>query len=186
MPFEFKRLGIPEVILITPRVFNDERGFFKELYKVSDFSSFGIRKIFIQDNLSFSKYGVLRGLHYQIEPKAQGKLVSCLKGIVFDVAVDIRRGSPTYGKWVGIELSAKNHQMLYIPPGFAHGFVVLSDEALVLYKCTQEYAPEAEAGIIWNDPAISIRWPIQNPLLSPRDKKWPTLNEANNNFVYQG
>ena len=102
------------------------------------------------------------------------------------MAVDIRRGSPTYGKWVGIELSAKNHQMLYIPPGFAHGFVVLSDEALVLYKCTQEYAPEAGAGIIWNDPAISIRWPIQNPLLSPRDKKWPTLNEANNNFVYQG
>ncbi len=186
MSFEFRRLEIPEVILVIPRVFSDERGFFKELYKERDFFSFGIKERFKQDNLSFSKHGVLRGLHYQKDPKAQGKLVSCLKGAIFDVAVDIRRGSPTYGKWVGLELSAKNHYMLYIPPGFAHGFVVLSNEALVLYKCTEEYAPKAEAGIIWNDPTLSIKWPIDNPLLSPKDKKWPNLNEADNNFVYKG
>jgi len=175
MPFEFRPLEIPGLILVIPQVFGDERGFFKELFKESEFARGRIKERFVQDNLSFSQKGVLRGLHYQKEPKAQGKLVTCLRGEIFDVAVDIRRGSPTYGRWVGINLSAQNHYLFYIPPGFAHGFQVISEEALVLYKCTAEYAPEVEAGIIWNDPDLSIDWPIKNPLLSPKDQKWPRL-----------
>lgn len=186
MPFQFKSLEIPEVILIEPQVFSDERGFFMEVYKYSEFASFGITERFIQDNHSRSKKGVLRGLHYQNPPKAQGKLVRVISGEIFDVAVDIRKGSPTFGKWVGIKLSAENKRMLYIPPGFAHGFCVLSDIAEVLYKTTEEFAPECEAGIIWNDPDINIDWPIKNPVLSSKDAKWPRLKDAVNGFVYQG
>mgnify|MGYP000459835698 FL=1 len=185
MPFKFQRLEIPDVILIEPEVFSDERGFFMETYKHSEFSAFGIKEHFLQDNHSRSAKGVLRGLHYQNPPKAQGKLVRVILGEVFDVAVDIRKGSPTYGRWVGVVLSSENKRMLYIPPGFAHGFCVLSDVAEVLYKVTEEYAPECEAGIIWNDPEIGIQWPIKDPILSSKDARWPSLKEANNQFVYQ-
>ena len=156
MPFNFTRLAIPDVILIEPRTFPDERGFFMESYKYSEFSAFGIKERFVQDNHSRSVKGVLRGLHYQKHPKAQGKLVRVVVGEIFDVAVDIRHGSPTYGQWVGEKLSAENKRMLYIPPGFAHGFCVLSEGAEVLYKTTEEYSPEHDAGIIWNDPKLSI------------------------------
>lgn len=186
MPFRFQRLEIPEVVLIEPRVFWDERGFFMETYKLSDFAAFGINEKFVQDNHSRSIRGVLRGLHYQNPPKAQGKLVRVLAGEIFDVAVDIRKGSPTYGKWVGIKLSAENKRMLYIPPGFAHGFCVLSDVAEVLYKTTAEYDPSCEAGIIWNDPDIGIDWPIKTPIISPKDASWPNLANAVNGFVYKG
>jgi len=186
MPFTFKRLEIPEVILIEPEVFSDERGFFMETYKYSEFASFGISERFVQDNHSRSVKGVLRGLHYQNPPKAQGKLVRVVVGEIFDVAVDIRKGSPTYGKWVGVKLSAENKRMLYIPPGFAHGFCVLSDVAEVVYKVTEEYAPESEAGIIWNDPEVGIDWPIENPMLSAKDANWPILRDAVNRFVYEG
>ena len=184
MPFTFKRLEIPDVILIEPRVFQDVRGFFMETYKYSDFAAFGIAERFVQDNHSRSVKGVLRGLHYQNPPHAQGKLIRVVVGEVFDVAVDIRKGSPTYGKWVGVKLSAENRRMLYIPPGFAHGFCVLSDVAEVVYKVTAEYAPECEAGIIWNDPGIGIEWPIKHPIISSKDAQWPTLREAVNGFNY--
>jgi len=186
MPFRFTRLEIPEVVLIEPIVFKDERGFFMETYKYSDFSAFGIHERFVQDNHSRSLRGVLRGLHYQNPPKAQGKLVRVLRGEVFDVVVDIRKGSPTYGKWVGVRLSEQNKLMLYVPPGFAHGFCVLSPEAEVLYKCTEEYDPSCEAGIVWNDPDIGIPWPIKDPILSEKDSKWPPLKDAVNYFVYKG
>lgn len=183
MPFQFQRLALPDIILVIPKVFGDPRGFFLELYKHSEFAAAGIPDHFVQDNLSKSSKGVLRGLHYQKSPHAQGKLVRCLSGRVFDVAVDIRKGSPHYAKWAGIELSAENSSMLYVPPGFAHGFLVLSDSAEVLYKCTAEYAPESDRGIIWNDPEIGIRWPMPEPLLSDKDGVLPLLKDADNNFT---
>jgi dTDP-4-dehydrorhamnose 3,5-epimerase len=186
VPFSFQRLEIPEVVLIEPKVFQDGRGFFMETYKFSDFAAFGIAERFVQDNHSRSKKSVIRGLHYQNPPKAQGKLVRAVVGEIFDVAVDIRRGSPTYGKWVGEKLSSENKRMLYIPPGFAHGFCVLSAEAEVVYKVTEEYAPEHEAGIIWNDPDIGISWPIANPIISEKDAALPCLKEAENRFIYNG
>ncbi|MFA4640559.1 dTDP-4-dehydrorhamnose 3,5-epimerase [Pyrococcus kukulkanii] len=178
MPFEFVHLEIPDVILIKPKVFEDERGFFMETYKRPDFEKAGIKGEFVQDNHSRSKYGVLRGLHFQREPYAQAKIVRCIRGVIFDVAVDLRRNSPTFGKWVGVILSEFNKWQLYIPRGFAHGFVVLSDIAEVVYKVDNVYAPSYEAGIIWNDPDIGIKWPIDNLILSEKDKKWPTLKEA--------
>ena len=171
MPFEFKKLEIPEVVLISPRVFPDERGFFLETYKKTEFAKAGIKEIFVQENHSFSKKNVLRGLHFQKSPKAQGKLVKCLSGKIFDVAVDIRKKSSTFLKWVGVELSQDNGAMLYIPKGFAHGFLVLSNSADVVYKCTAEYSPKHESGIIWNDPQININWPRLRPLLSDKDKE---------------
>lgn len=182
MPFIFERLSISEIILIKPKVFADERGCFIEIYKHSDFSQAGITEYFIQDNLSKSRKNVLRGLHYQKSPAAQGKLIRCIKGRIFDVAVDIRKGSQTYGQWAGIELSEENNHMLYIPPSFAHGFVVLSDEAEVLYKCTQEYSPENDRGVLWNDPAINIRWPVKEPILSEKDRRLSLLKDADNNL----
>ncbi|RLB10630.1 MAG: dTDP-4-dehydrorhamnose 3,5-epimerase [Deltaproteobacteria bacterium] len=184
MPFSFKKLRIPELILIEPKVFTDKRGFFLESYKYSDFKKMGIEAHFLQDNHSYSKKGVIRGLHYQNPPKAQGKLVRVIAGEVFDVAVDIRKGSPTYGKWEAVILSADNKRMLYIPAGFAHGFCVLSESAEVLYKSTDEYAPEYEAGIVWNDPDINIDWPIKDPILSEKDLSLPVLKNADNRFVY--
>lgn len=184
MPFEFQRLDIPELMLIKLLFSRDERGSFAETYKYSDFAQAGIKEYFTQDNYSQSGKNVLRGLHYQKYPRAQGKLVQCLKGRIFDVSVDIRRGSPTYGCWVGLELSEDNDLMLYIPPTFAHGFVVLSDAAEILYKCTEEYSPEDERGIIWNDPDIGIKWPVKNPILSERDRRHPLLRDADNNFSY--
>ncbi len=184
MPFIFKQLEIPGIILIEPKIFEDDRGYFMETYKYSDFIKEGIKEYFIQDNCSRSVMGVLRGLHYQKNPMAQGKLVQCLKGKIFDVAVDIRKGSPTYGKWISMELSEENNLILYVPPGFAHGFVVLSESAKVMYKCTKEYSPEDDRGIIWNDPDIGIIWPVTNPILSNKDAGHPRLKDADNNFEY--
>lgn len=185
MPFFFKNLEIPEIILIEPKVFKDDRGFFLETYKYSDFHQAGITEKFLQDNHSKSIKNVLRGLHFQKSPKAQGKLVRCIKGRIWDVGVDIRKGSPTYAKWVGVELSETNGYMLYIPAGFAHGFCVLSEEAEVQYKCTEEYSTEHDRGIIWNDPQIGITWPIVLPILSDKDASLPLLKNADNNFVFE-
>lgn len=183
MPFEFRKLAVPDVTLVIPKVFGDARGFFLECYKRADFVGAGIGEHFVQDNHSKSAKAVLRGLHYQKAPHAQGKLVRCLQGRIYDVAVDIRKGSPHYGRWVGEELTGENHHLLYVPPGFAHGFLVLSDTAEVMYKCTAEYAPAADRGIIWNDPEIGIAWPLQEPLLSEKDKALPTLRSADNDFT---
>jgi dTDP-4-dehydrorhamnose 3,5-epimerase len=183
MPFTFKNLEIPGVLLIEPKVFPDERGYFFESFKESEFISNGINTKFVQDNFSHSTKGVLRGLHYQKNPKAQAKLVIALKGEILDVVVDIRKNSPTYANWIGEILSEKNHKLLYIPEGFAHGFCVLSEEADVLYKVNQEYSPENEKGILWNDPEINISWPIENPILQEKDSQLPLLKNADNNFV---
>ncbi len=182
MPFTFTRLRIPDVILIEARVFPDARGFFLETYKYSDFATHGISEHFVQDNHSRSVQGVLRGLHYQHPPAAQGKLVRAARGVIFDVAVDIRPSSPTFGQWVGEMLSDENHRMLYMPPGFAHGFVVMSAVADVSYKATAEYAPELDSGIAWNDPTIGIRWPVQQPILSDKDAALPLLAAADIRF----
>ncbi len=188
MPFEFIKTEIPDVVLIKPKVFKDDRGFFLETYKKSDFEKAGIKAEFVQDNHSKSVKGVLRGLHFQKKPFAQGKLVRCIKGRIFDVAVDIRKGSPTYGKWVGYELSEENKHILWIPEGFAHGFLTLSDEAEIIYKVSGgEYSPEHDAGIIWNDPDIDIKWPLDQVdeiILSEKDKKLPFLREIDTSFEY--
>lgn len=164
---------IPDVLLLEPRVFGDDRGFFYESYNQQAFQqATGLNVSFVQDNHSKSAKKVLRGLHYQLPPKAQGKLVRAIQGEVFDVAVDIRKGSPTYGQWVGEILSADNKKMLWIPPGFAHGFLTLSETAEFLYKTTDYYSPEHERCIVWNDADIAIQWPLQNePLLSGKDVK---------------
>ena len=177
MPFEFRRLEIPDVVLIKPKVFGDDRGFFMETYKKSDFERAGIKGEFVQDNHSKSRYGVLRGLHYQKEPYTQAKIVRCIKGVIYDVAVDLRKNSPTFGKYIGVILSEYNKYMLYVPRGFAHGFLVLSGEAEVVYKVDNEYAPDYEGGLIWKDPDVNIPWPIEDPILSEKDQKWPTLRE---------
>ena len=178
MPFEFKRLAIPDVILVIPKVFDDERGFFLESYKKSEFAKNGIDIEFNQDNHSKSTKGVLRGLHYQIAPKAQAKLVRCPNGTIFDVAVDIRKNSPYFGRWVGEKLTAENKHMLYIPEGFAHGFVVLSETAELLYKASNEYSKEHDRGILWNDTDININWGIDfEPILSEKDKIQPRLKD---------
>jgi len=182
VPFRFERLDISDLILIETTVFEDERGSFSETYKHSDFAAFGIAVIFTQDAFSRSRKGVLRGLHYQKEPKAQGKLVRVVKGEVLDVAVDIRRSSPTYGRWVAIHLSSENRRGLYIPPGFAHGFCVLTEVAEVLYKMTQEHDAEHERGVLWSDPDLAISWPIPHPTLSSRDARLPRLRDAEANF----
>lgn len=178
LPFKFTKVEeIPDLIIIEPIVFEDERGFFMETYSFKDFEKAGITDKFVQDNHSKSKKGVLRGLHFQIEPFAQSKLVRCIRGEIFDVAVDIRPDSKTFKKWHGIVLSEENKKMLYIPKGFAHGFVVLSDIAEVEYKVDNFYSREHDRGIIWNDPEIGIKWPIENPILSEKDSKLPTLAE---------
>jgi dTDP-4-dehydrorhamnose 3,5-epimerase len=183
MPFKFQQLAIADLILIEARHFQDERGFFLETYKRSAFAARGIDVSFVQDNYSHSMQGVLRGLHYQRPPRAQGKLVQVIRGEVFDVAVDIRRGSPTYGQWVGTRLSGDRFQLLYIPVGFAHGFCVLSADADFVYKVTAEYAPELDAGIAWNDPDIGVQWPLADPIVSARDAALPLLRDAGNAFT---
>lgn len=167
---------LPGVILIEPRVFGDQRGFFMETYHQLHYHEVGVAQRFVQDNHSRSRQGVLRGLHYQlIQP--QGKLVWTARGSVFDVAVDIRRGSPTFGQWVGFILDDVDHRQMYIPPGFAHGFCVLSDEADFFYKCTDYYHPRSEQGILWNDPDIGVAWPIRDVTLSDKDARLPRLAE---------
>ena len=183
MSFVFKKLSIPEVILVEPKLYSDNRGFFFESFKEEDFFSNGITKM-IQDNFSHSIYGVIRGLHYQKNPKAQAKLVTVFDGKIFDVAVDIRKNSPTYGKWVSEILSCENHKSLYIPEGFAHGFCVLSKEADVLYKVSNEYSLENEGGIIWNDPTINIPWSVEKPIISEKDSQLPLLENSENDFTY--
>lgn len=175
MSFVFTRLTIPDVISITPSLFPDERGYFFEIFHNSIFSQNGINKNFIQDNFSYSKKNVIRGLHFQKNPKAQAKIVTVFSGEIFDVAVDIRKNSPTFGKWVSEILSENNHKSLYIPEGFAHGFCVLSKEAAISYKINQEYSPEHECGVVWNDPELNISWPISKPILSKKDQNLPFL-----------
>ena len=165
------------VLLLEPKVFADARGFFLETYNAARFRDIGIEYAFVQDNHSRSSRGVLRGLHYQ-EPKPQGKLVRCTRGTLFDVAVDIRVGSPQFGRWFGAELSEENQRMLWIPPGFAHGFCPLTDVADLMYKCTELYDAASDRAIAWNDPQIGIRWPIADPILSAKDAAAPTLHDA--------
>ena len=179
MAFEFIKLEIEGLLLIKPRVYGDYRGFFIETYKKSEFFENGITVDFNQDNHSKSVKGVLRGLHYQKAPYIQAKLVRCVRGRIYDVAVDIRPESATFGKYVKVELSEENKHMLFIPEGFAHGFVVLSDEAELLYKASGEYNPAADSGILWNDPDINIDWEIDfEPILSEKDIKQPRLYEV--------
>jgi dTDP-4-dehydrorhamnose 3,5-epimerase len=176
---QVRPLAIPDVLLIEPRVFGDERGFFLETFNRERFAeAAGIRAPFVQDNHSHSARGVLRGLHYQL-PKTQAKLVFVAAGCVFDVAVDVRRGSPTYGRWVGERLSASNHRQMWIPAGFAHGFLVLSDEADFVYKTTDYYAPAHEHVVAWNDPDLAIEWPLEGrtPVVSARDAQAPRLRD---------
>lgn len=180
MPFEFIRQDIEDVILVRPKVFEDNRGFFLESYKKSDFVTNGIDIDFVQDNRSKSVKGTLRGLHYQITPFAQAKLVTCLKGIIYDVAVDIRPNSKTFGQYVGVELTEENKQMLYIPDGFAHGFVVRSEFAEISYKVGSEYNPKADRGILWSDKDINIDWNLDfEPVLSEKDRALPLLQDIN-------
>ena len=170
----------PDIILIEPRVFGDERGFFMEIYHERKFDELGITDRFVQDNYSGSHKGTLRGLHYQIR-QVQGKLIRAVVGEIFDVAVDIRRSSPTFGHWVGENLSAENKRQLWVPPGFAHGFYVLSDWAEVLYKVTDFYTAEWDRTLIWNDPKVGITWPIEDgesPILSAKDAQGKTLDET--------
>ncbi len=165
---------LPGVLLVTPRVFGDARGFFLETFSAERYAEVGIVGPFVQDNWSRSLKHTLRGLHFQ-QPNAQGKLVGVLRGAVYDVAVDVRTDSPTFGKWYGVELSDGNKQQLWVPPGFAHGFCVLSDEADFVYKCTALYAPHSERSVLWNDPNIGIEWPVKTPLLSAKDAAAPPL-----------
>ncbi len=167
--------SLPGVFLIAPPLFKDDRGLFLETYHAERYLAQRIGSRFVQDNLSFSRKGVLRGLHYQLG-KPQGKLVMAVQGEIFDVAVDIRRGSPTFGRWVGVVLSSRNYGQIYIPEGFAHGFCVLSETASVLYKCTDFYAPAEERGLRWNDPCLAIDWPVLDPVLSEKDAVYPTLD----------
>ncbi|MCF6177319.1 MAG: dTDP-4-dehydrorhamnose 3,5-epimerase [Victivallaceae bacterium] len=184
MPFIFKDAPLSGVKIIAPRVFPDDRGFFMETYKQTDFAEAGITDEFVQDNHSSSASGVVRGMHYQKAPHAQAKLVRVLFGTIYDVVVDIRQGSPDYGKWFGVELSAENRKMIYVPVGFAHGFTVLSNEAEIHYKASANYCLAAEGGIAWNDPAVGIEWPIIKPGLSEKDLLLPLLAQADNNFIF--
>lgn len=173
---EFSIAGLK---LIEPKVFGDERGFFQETWNQKSYENCGISLPFVQDNLSFSQRGVLRGLHFQ-NPKAQGKLVSVIQGEVFDVAVDLRKKSPTFGKWEGVYLSGENHHQFWVPPGFAHGFLVCSETALFSYKCTELYSPQDEWGLRWDDPELNISWPIDvTPIVSEKDQKNLYLNDMN-------
>ena len=171
-----KETKLAGVLVLEPNVFSDERGFFLETWNSARYENAGIEGPFVQDNVSFSKRGVLRGLHFQ-HPQSQGKLVQVLSGQVVDVAVDVRVGSPTFGHWVSEVLSDTNHRQIYISPGFAHGYCVTSDTVVFSYKCTDFYNSATESGIIWNDPDLNIDWPIKEPILSPKDKEYPRLKD---------
>ncbi len=183
---KFIKLEIPDVVVVEPDIFGDERGFFFETYKKNKFLKNGIEADFVQDNMSSSTKNVLRGLHYQLDPAAQGKLVRVVVGEIFDVAVDIRKGSPWYGKWAGQRLSAENGKSMYIPPGFAHGFCVLSDSAIFHYKCTNYYSKENERGLLWNDSEVGIEWPVSEDevILSEKDRNALSLSDIETNFIY--
>ena len=177
MPFYFDSTHLPGLTVVRPKCFSDERGYFMESYKRSEFFAMGISEEFVQDNHSFSSQNVLRGVHFQNHPYEQGKLVRVIEGAVWDVAVDLRPESPTYTKWFGIELNSTDGTMLYVPPGFGHGFVVLSDSAHFVYKCTAEYVPASDAGIRWNDPDLAIDWPVAEPIVSQKDADLPYLKD---------
>jgi dTDP-4-dehydrorhamnose 3,5-epimerase len=183
---KFHKTELQGVYIVEPAVFGDHRGWFMETFSEAKLKEHGLDLTFVQDNHSFSSQkGTLRGLHYQMNPKAQTKLVRCTRGSIFDVAVDIRKGSPTLGKWVGVELSAVNKKQLLIPKGFAHGFMTLTDDVEVQYKVDELYAPECDRGIQWNDPFIGITWPVDvTPILSAKDEKAPPIHHAENNFIY--
>ena len=166
--------SLPEILIIEPSVFQDERGFFMETYQQKRYTEAGIESIFVQDNLSYSVRGTLRGLHYQVK-HPQAKLIQVIEGTIFDVALDIRRGSPSFGQWTSVHLSDENRRQLFLPKGFAHGFCVLSESALVVYKCTDYYAAEDEGGVLWSDPTLAIAWPLSEPLLSEKDSLLPCL-----------
>ena len=180
--FTFTPLSLPGLVLVETKRFEDPRGFFRMTWQASAFRAGGISDRFVQSNLSHSSRGTLRGLHYQKPPRAQGKLLAVLSGEVYDVAVDLRKGTPGFGKWEGVMLSAVNGRMLWVPEGFAHGFAVTSGEAEVLYLVTEEYAPETDRGVRWDDPALGIPWPVAEPLLSEKDARLPLLKDADNPF----
>lgn len=186
MPFEFVRdPAIPDVVLVKPKVFGDARGWFAETYKRSDFEAHGIAGDFRQDNHSYSaQAGVLRGLHFQVPPAAMGKLVRCLRGRIRDVAVDVRKGSPTYAQHVAHELTAENRHLLWVPPGFAHGFITREPDCEVAYKTSAEYAPRLEVTVRWDDPALGIDWGTRSPILAERDANAPTLAQVANPFTF--
>jgi len=178
MPFRFRTLELAGVVLVEPTVATDARGWFMETYRAEEFTAAGVPARFVQDNHAHSRRGVLRGLHYQQPPKEQGKLIRVASGEIYDVVVDLRPESPTRGRWLGVTLSSENRAILYVPPGFAHGYCVTSEEADVVYKLTEVYLPELEAGLRWNDPSLGIRWPIASPVLSAKDRAWPVLAGA--------
>ncbi len=169
--------SLPGVLILEPRIFGDDRGWFMETYNAATFRELGLPETFVQDNHSQSVRGVVRGLHYQLH-EPQGKLVRCTRGAIFDVAVDIRRSSPTFGQWTGVELTAENKLMLWIPPRLAHGFSVLSDEAEVIYKCTTLWHPASDRSLLWNDPTLAIDWRVASPIIAPKDATALPLAEA--------
>ena len=187
--FKFTKASIPGILIVEPKVFSDDRGFFMEFHNRDGFAENGFNEPIVQLNHSRSKKGVIRGLHYQTHPSPMGKLVKCVRGKIFDAGVDIRKGSPHYGKWHGDILSGENHKMFYFPPGFAHGFLALEDNTEVIYACTGVYSAENERAILWNDPDIGIKWPLElvdKVTVSDRDRKHPGLKKAETNFVYNG
>ena len=183
---QISNTDFPGLVIIEPKIFGDERGYFYESYNEKAMFDAGIKTVFRQDNQSFSKYGVIRGLHFQLEPYSQTKLVRVVEGAIFDVALDLRKSSPTYGKWFGVELSAENKKQLYIPHGFAHGFSVLSPQTTIIYKCDNFYSRQFEGGVLYNDPALGIDWKIDtaNATVSDKDKDLPTIDKVQTNFVY--
>lgn len=176
--------NVPDLLIVEPKVFQDERGYFFEAHNQKKLKESGLELTFVQDNESKSQKGVLRGLHFQKPPYAQGKLVRVIKGAVLDVAVDIRKGSPTFGRHHAVEITEENKKMFWIPPGFAHGFVTLEDETIFFYKCTNYYNKESEGSILWNDPDLNIDWGVQNPVLSEKDRQAPAFSHFDSPFVY--
>ncbi len=185
MPVEIRTTEIPGILEVNVKVFSDMRGFFTETYNIDIWREKGFTEIFVQDNLSLSAKGTLRGMHYQIDPHPMGKLVRAIKGAVFDVAVDLREGSPTFGKWIGRELSAENNLILWIPSGFAHGFVALEDDTLVYYKCSGTHSPECERSLSYKDPSVGIEWPLEPTLITEKDANAPNIENAEHNVVYR-
>lgn len=184
MAFQKHEVGLEGLWEIEPEIFGDHRGFFKETYNADAFREIGLDLSFVQDNVSFSRQGTLRGLHFQAPPYAQGKLVTVLEGEALDVAVDIRKGSPTYGQHYSIRLSGKSHKMFYVPPGFAHGFAVLSETCFFCYKCTNTYHKESEGGLLWNDPELEIDWVVENPTLSDKDQQYGSFKDFESPFEF--
>lgn len=184
MPVEITPTEIPDVLIVKTGVFQDDRGYFSESYSKRMWAEAGFEEHFVQDNLSCSKKGTLRGLHYQILPEGMGKLVRCVRGAIFDVAVDLRSGSATFGQWVGRELSGENHLSLWVPVGFAHGFVALEDDSIVHYKCSGHHAPDCERSLNYADPDVGIQWPLSPTIISQKDQDAPMLEQAEYNFEH--